>query len=267
VNHLIEVMDIVGRVTGGADVDLMVAALLHDTIEDGGVAPEDLETRFGTRVARIVVENSDDMSLPKPERKAQRIATMPLKPVDSRMVKIADVVSNLRSVVVSAPAGWDVERKLGYLNACRLLVQAGPGTSATLEALFDETAAAAERAILADAPMDVDGRKAAARHLDVEIGQDVHLLYLPNTSMRWLTGADIQRMAQEVAVFFPSVAIHEAHAMFDGTLRKILLARIRTDDGDAVIALGQRLCLAFDQEFVGIEAGGRYIRVYADDTG
>lgn len=266
INHLIEVMDLVGRATGGGDVEIMVAALLHDTMEDAGVSAETLAERFGPRVARIVAENTDDMSLSKPERKRKRIEAMVGKPADSRTVKIADVVSNLRSVVVSAPAGWDVERKLGYLRSCRELVEAGRGANATLEALFEETAAEAERAVLREGPMMVEGRTEAVRHLEVEIGQPVHHVYLPNTGRRWLTGADIQRMAQEAGVFFPSVTISEAHALIDGDLRKVLLARIRTDDSDAVVAFGQRLCRAFGQAFVGVEVGGRYIRVYSDDT-
>ncbi|MDV7144612.1 HD domain-containing protein [Tropicimonas sp. TH_r6] len=266
INHLIEVMELVAQATDGQDGEILVAALLHDAIEDAGVTAEEIEARFGARVARIVVENTDDMSLSKPERRARRIAAMGDKPVDSRIVKIADVVSNLRSLVVSAPAGWDVERKLNYLKGCRQLIEAGRGANAALETLFDETAVEVESSVRGDRPMTIGGREEALRHLEVEMGQHVHLVYLPNTQLRWLTGADIQKLAQEAAIFFPSAAIHEAHATFDGKLRKILLARIRTDDSDAVVAFGQRLCLAFEQEFVGIEVGGRYIRVYADDT-
>ncbi|NDR59177.1 HD domain-containing protein [Aliiruegeria sabulilitoris] len=266
INHLIEVMELVARATGGEDTELLVAALLHDVIEDAKVPAEEIEEKFGTRVARMVVENTDDMRLPKLKRRAERIAGMPHKPADSRTIKMADVISNLRSVVISAPAGWDVERKLDYLEACRRLVDAGSGANAELESLFDETAAEAEAALRGDVPMNVEGRTQALRHLEVEIGQKVHLVYLPNTQMRWLTGADIQKFAQEADIFFPSAAIHEAHATFDGKLRKILLARVRTDDSDAVVAFGQRLCRAFEQDFVGIEVGGRYIRVYVDDT-
>ncbi len=33
-----------------------------------------------------------------------------------------------------------------------------------------------------------------------------------------------------------------------------------------LVDLAQRLCVAFDQRFVGVEVGGRYIRIYGDDT-
>ncbi|CAN3992451.1 hypothetical protein [Methylocystis bryophila] len=106
-----------------------------------------------------------------------------------------------------------------------------------------------------------------ARHLDSVIGQAVHLVYLPNTKGRAITDADVDRLCETISRNFPSATVQHAEAIFDGSRRPILLARIRTDSTDAVVALAQRLCLVFDQRFVGIEVGGRYIRVYADDTG
>jgi hypothetical protein len=44
------------------------------------------------------------------------------------------------------------------------------------------------------------------------------------------------------------------------------MVRIRTDSTEAVVELAQRLCVAFQQRFVGIEVDGRYIRIYGDDT-
>ena len=141
----------------------------------------DIAASFGERVADIVRENSDNMSLPKSERRRARIAAMSLKSREARIVKIADVISNLRAIAVSPPAGWSVERKLGYLEGCRQLVDAGRGTEASIQRIFDETAADVERAIRDDARFFIDGREVEARHLDSEIGQAVHLVYLPNT--------------------------------------------------------------------------------------
>lgn len=62
-------------------------------------------------------------------------------------------------------------------------------------------------------------------------------------------------------------ALQRAASIFDGMLRPVMIARIRTDSTEAVVAFAQALCLAFDQRFVGIEVSGRYIRVYSDDTG
>ncbi len=267
INHLIEVMDLVAQSTGGADTDLLIAALLHDVVEDTPYSREDVAERFGERVARIVVENSDDMSLPKDERRRARIAAMPHKTPDARMVKTADVISNLRAMVVSPPAGWPVDRKLGYLDGCRQLIDAGRGANAALEAAFDKTAADAECAIRDDAPFEIEGRRAAVHTLENAIGQPVYLVYLANTEAVEFGEPEIDKLCGLIARTFPSATVTEADAIFEGRRRPILTARIRTDSTEAVVALAQRLCIAFDQRFVGIEVGGRYIRVYADDTG
>jgi hypothetical protein len=58
INHLIEVADLVRGATGGTDEDALVAALLHDVVEDTAVTLGELAERFGEEVARVVVENS-----------------------------------------------------------------------------------------------------------------------------------------------------------------------------------------------------------------
>ncbi|MEM8570299.1 MAG: HD domain-containing protein [Pseudomonadota bacterium] len=266
INHLIEVLDMVARTTGGNDVDLMVAALLHDVVEDTPISEETLADKFGPRVARIVTENSDDMSLPKDERRRERIAAMPHKSKDARIVKFADVISNLHAIAESPPAGWTCDRRFSYLDGCRHLIDAGRGANAALEALFDETAAEAERIIRADNELEMDGKSTSTRHLDGVIGQPVHLIYLPNTSGREITDDDIDQLCHSIARSFPSATIQTADAIFDGQRRPILLARIRTDSTDGVVALAQRLCIEFDQRFIGLEVGGRFIRIYTDDT-
>lgn len=138
-NHLVEVLDLVVQATGGDDADLLIASLLHDVCEDTAVTQEEVAEAFGGRVLTIVQENSDDMSLPKDERRGKRIADMPKKSRDARIIKTADVISNLRAIAASPPAGWTADHKLGYLEGCRQLVDAGRGANATLEAVFDRT--------------------------------------------------------------------------------------------------------------------------------
>lgn len=151
-------------------MEAILAALLHDLVEDTGITAEALAERFGATVARIVVENSDDMSLPKEARREARIAAAPKRSAQARTVKTADVISNLRAMVVSAPAGWGADRKLGYLKNCRDLIDAGRGANPTLEALFDDTAAQVERTVRDDAPFEIDGQRAIVRELENTLG-------------------------------------------------------------------------------------------------
>ncbi|MEQ8345146.1 MAG: HD domain-containing protein [Sneathiellaceae bacterium] len=272
VNHLLEVMHLVARASGGADLDLLVAALLHDVVEDTPVTDAELRTRFGDRVADIVAETSDDMSLPKPERRAQRIAGIAHKSPEARLIKIADAMSNLRAVAQSPPAGWGLGRRRDYLDGCRQLVDAMRGTNAWLEARFDRTAAMTEEVVglaLPEAgPSDRPGpNHPAIRELEASIGQPVHIVYLANTAGRDLAEADIDLFCETAAARFPSVTVQQALAVVEGRRRPIILARIRSDSTDAVVAFAQQLCLTFGQDFVGLEVNGRYVRIYADDTG
>ena len=247
-------------------MDVLIAALLHDVLEDTGTGYDELAAAFGERVARIVQENSDDMTLPKPERQRARLAGISKKSREARLVKFADIISNLRAIAVSPPAGWSNDRRLGYLDSCRNLVDAGRGSNAEIERIFDDTAKAVEQAIRTEGLGDIDGRASARRELEAAIGQPVHLVYVPNTRCRPLGDGDIDLLCQTIARTFPSATVQTAEGIHESRRRPMLIGRIRTDSTDAVVDLAQRLCIAFDEPFVGIEVDGRYIRIYGDDT-
>lgn len=267
INHLIEVFGLVAQTTSGDDMDTLIAALLHDVVEDTPTTYQEVAERFGEQVSEIVRENSDDMSLPKAERRRARIAAMAHKSREARIVKMADVISNLRAIAVSPPAGWSTERRLSYLDDCRQLVDAARGAESSIERIFDETATDVERAIREDAPLRIDGYEVVARQLDSEVGQPVHLVYLLNTEDRALAAADVDRLCELIGKKFPAATVQPAEAIYERGRRSILIARIRTDSTEAVVDLAQRVCVDFRQRFVGIEVNGRYIRIYSDDTG
>jgi len=265
INHLIEVVDLVASVEC-CDMDVLIAALLHDVLEDTLTGYDELVATFGERVARIVQENSDDMSLPKPERQRARLAGISKKSREARLVKFADIISNLRAIAISPPAGWSNDRRLAYLDSCRNLVDAGRGSNAEIERVFDDTARAVEQAIRAEGLGDIDGSESARRELESAIGQPVHLVYVPNMRCRPLGDGDIDLFCQTITRIFPSATVQTAEGIYESRRRSMLIGRIRTDSSDAVVDLAQRLCIAFDEPFVGIEVDGRYIRVYGDDT-
>lgn len=260
INHLIEVVDLVASVED-CDMDVLIAALLHDVLEDTLTGYDELVATFGERVARIVQENSDDMSLPKPERQRARLAGISKKSREARLVKFADIISNLRAIAISPPAGWSNDRRIGYLDACRNLVDAGRGSNAEIERVFDDTAKAVEQAIRTEGLGDIDGSESARRELEAAIGQPVHLVYVPNMRCRPLGDGDIDLFCKTITRMFPSATVQTAEGIYESRRRSMLIGRIRTDSSDAVVDLAQRLCIAFDEPFVGIEVDGRYIRV------
>src|ERR1700685_189963 len=116
VNHLLEVAHLVSTVAPEQDAHLMAAAWLHDTIEDTGATEADLVERFGQDVASLVLELTDDKSLPKAERKRLQIEHAPELSVKAQTIKLADKISNLRSILSSPPTNWDYERKRQYFE-------------------------------------------------------------------------------------------------------------------------------------------------------
>src|SRR4029079_5493199 len=126
---------------------------------------------------------------------------------EARLVKFADIISNLRAIATSPPAGWSNDSRLGYLNSCRNLVDAGRGSNAEIERIFDNTARAVEQAIRAEDLGNIDGSASARRELEAAIGQSVHLVYVPNTRCRPLDDGDIDLLCRTVARTFPSATV------------------------------------------------------------
>ena len=98
INHLVEVAMLVAEATEGKDTNLVIAALLHDAIEDSEVPHELIAENFGDDVASIVMEVTDDKSLPKAKRKLIQIETAPMKSRD----KQRHVTQNRRPAAMAA---------------------------------------------------------------------------------------------------------------------------------------------------------------------
>lgn len=126
INHLAEVALLLAEATEGKDLNLVLAGLLHDTIEDTKTTYEELVEEFDKDVAGLVREVTDDKSLPKAERKELQVQTAPHKSDRAKMIKIADKISNLQSILNSPPAGWGEKLKREYFEwAAKVVKGAG----------------------------------------------------------------------------------------------------------------------------------------------
>ena len=107
--HLLAVASLVGE-HGGSE-DQIIAALLHDTLEDlPGVTAQDLEVRFGPAVTAMVEALSDTTVKPKPEwrtRKEAYIARLAQEPPQVKLVSAADKIHNLQSLLRSLRQAGD----------------------------------------------------------------------------------------------------------------------------------------------------------------
>ncbi|QRE77031.1 HD domain-containing protein [Methylobacterium aquaticum] len=147
VNHLAEVAALLADTADAPNAWLVAAGWLHDSIEDTGTTHEELTVLFGPVVADLVTEVTDDKSLPKAERKRLQVERGPHKSPDAKAIKIADKISNLRSLASSPPDDWDRTRLLDYVAWAERVVAGCRGTNAALESIFDQSADAARRAV------------------------------------------------------------------------------------------------------------------------
>ena len=100
--HPIEVATIVGTMTD--DQETLAAALLHDTVEDAGVSLEELEERFGRRVALLVMAETEDKRYNRPPeetwhvRKEETLLILQnTNDLAVKMLWLGDKLANMRS--------------------------------------------------------------------------------------------------------------------------------------------------------------------------
>ena len=137
INHPIALANTLVNIGAVHDTTTLCAAILHDTIEDTQTTAEELHAEFGEAICKVVLEVTDDKSLPVKERKAAQVAHAPHASFEARLVKLADKISNLRDLAQSPPANWSLERRQKYFDWARRVIDGLRGTNAALEAEFD----------------------------------------------------------------------------------------------------------------------------------
>ena len=138
INHPIALANMLANEGHVEDSVVICAALLHDTIEDTETTPEELRAMFGDEIAGIVREVTDDKLLSKQDRKRLQIEHAGSLSDKAKLVKLADKICNLRDMAQQPPAEWDLSRRQEYFDWAKAVVDGLRGTSASLEAAFDE---------------------------------------------------------------------------------------------------------------------------------
>ena len=138
INHPIGVAQILSKEGGITDCDVLIAAVLHDTVEDTDTTFEELENAFGAKIRKIVDECSDDKSLPKNERKRLQIEHAPACSHEAKLVKLADKLYNLRDLERVTPDGWTERRVQEYFVWASHVVAGLKGANDKLESALHE---------------------------------------------------------------------------------------------------------------------------------
>lgn len=137
INHPIALVRVLSTEGGVTERVPLLAALLHDTVEDTETTEAELVERFGPAVAAVVLEVTDDQALPKARRKELQVEHAPHISRDAQLVKLADKISNLRDVASKPPAQWSLERRREYFDWGKRVIDGLRGVHPRLEAVFD----------------------------------------------------------------------------------------------------------------------------------
>jgi GTP diphosphokinase / guanosine-3',5'-bis(diphosphate) 3'-diphosphatase len=137
INHPLALANLLAHDCGERDPTLLIAALLHDTVEDTGTTFAEIEQLFGADVAAIVREVTDDKSLPKAERKRLQVEQAAHISRGAQLVKLADKICNLRDLSSAPPSDWTRQRLREYFDWAKAVVDRMRGVHPQLEALFD----------------------------------------------------------------------------------------------------------------------------------
>lgn len=138
INHPIALANLLVHEGGIANTDVLIASVLHDTIEDTDTTEEELISLFGSKIASIVMEVTDDKSLPKEVRKQNQVDHAPHNSHEAKLVKLADKICNLRDMINSPPSDWSNQRRLDYFTWAENVVNGMRGTNHNLEKIFDD---------------------------------------------------------------------------------------------------------------------------------
>jgi len=138
INHPLALASVLKHEGNISDIIVLCAALLHDTIEETETSAEELQSRFGPDITAIVLEVTDDKSLPKAERKQRQVEHAAHISERAKLVKLADKICNLRDILNSPPADWPLSRKQEYFDWAKRVIDQLRGVHSVLERLFDE---------------------------------------------------------------------------------------------------------------------------------
>jgi guanosine-3',5'-bis(diphosphate) 3'-pyrophosphohydrolase len=148
INHPIALANVLANEAGIEDERTLLTAVLHDTIEDTETTEQELLRLFGKDVADLVMEVTDDKTLPKAERKRLQVEHAAHASRRAKLVKLADKICNLRDIATSPPVDWSLERKQEYFDWAKAVVDGLRGVHPGLEALFDEVYRAGKEALV-----------------------------------------------------------------------------------------------------------------------
>ena len=136
INHPIAVVDHLVNVGKVFDCGTLIAALLHDTVEDTDTTQDELNVTFGVEIGKLVGEVTDNKELQAHVRKQLQVEHAPFLSFGAKLIKLSDLSCNL-SDVIDSPPPWSDQRRYDYLLWTEQVVAGCQGTNEHLEVFYD----------------------------------------------------------------------------------------------------------------------------------
>jgi guanosine-3',5'-bis(diphosphate) 3'-pyrophosphohydrolase len=150
INHPIAVATVLAAESDVSDEVMLIAAALRDTVEDTQTTIGELEEQFGSEVAGLVRELTDDKSLEKAERKRLQIEHASNSSIRAKQLKIADKICNIRDITDTPPVDWPLQRRRDHLAWSEQVVSGCRGVNPKLDQAFDQAFTRARSVLVAE---------------------------------------------------------------------------------------------------------------------
>jgi guanosine-3',5'-bis(diphosphate) 3'-pyrophosphohydrolase len=138
INHVLDVCKLISVVGEESDDEVLIAAALHDTVEKTATKPNDINFQFGENVFQLVMEVTDHSTGNDTDKFSQQLQRIDSLSKKARLIKLADKISNVKSLLSFPPAGWDLEKRSLYINWADKIIHALSGTNDKLETYYNE---------------------------------------------------------------------------------------------------------------------------------
>lgn len=139
--HPIGVANHVVNIGNVYDVDIIIAALLHDVMDGTDATYDEIATYFGLKVATYVQEVTGDLTLSDKEQKKQQIIEAPNQSNGATIIRLADKLHNINTLIKDPSRGWSQDRLDGYFQWIHAVVDHLPSVNDPLKESIHKTIA------------------------------------------------------------------------------------------------------------------------------
>lgn len=140
--HPLGVACYVMEIGGVYEPEVIIGALLHDTLDDSLTSPTEIATSFGKKTAEYVMEMTGNKELSLKERKKQQIIQALHQSKGAAVIKLADKLHNLNTLMKDPPIGWKRDQIDQYFQWAQAVIENLPEINSPLKEAVHKTIAA-----------------------------------------------------------------------------------------------------------------------------